>query len=1555
MKIKIWGARGSIPAPIAPEVIEEKIVQAILNLPEIDLHDPAAVRAYVHQLSPLARGTVGGNTTCVEIQAGEETYIIDAGSGIRALGETLMRGPCGRGQGKLHLFFTHPHWDHIQGFPFFRPAFVQGNRIHIYSVHDLSQALQDQQRPLNFPVSLNYMKASFSFTRLTPGETLSLPPMTINSIELAHPGKAYAYRFEDEHSVFVFASDAEYKDLKEAQLRPYVDFYRDADVLIFDAQYDQREAWEKVDWGHSSSLIGVDLARRARVKKLVLFHHDPSSSDDDLLHIQENTVAYKTAQSINCEVVVAYEGLTFNLTPPGAVSVSYTSDEGCVILTPNQVFDESGIENLEAQLLQLQESGWPDSIIINLAQVETLTMAGLKALISLRTEHPDTSIALAGPSERVLKVVDLAGYRDFFAIYSSVELARAALRQHRVSRLPGQTLKKRYYIDSKLGDGRLGTVFKGTDTLLNLPIAVKTLSPSFGEGVISQFLRQAHQIVAMDHPNIVKVYSRDEDQNYAFIVEEFIPGHDLQMVLDTQGRVSSAQAMDIGLVTAEALAYAHRHNVLHGDLKPKNILLANTIKLTDFGLGRLQEGRSLTDAPLLFLSAPYLSPEQIRGEVIDQRTDLYALGVLLYRLFTDRLPFEGSEADVLDSHLHAPVPPPIEHNPELSRLLNHFILKLMAKSRAERYHSARQAWRILRNLLPNNEQDVSLTTHLRQQHHALVGREAELAHLSEAWSSLRTGRGQIGLIEGPVGIGKTHLAHAFAAQTQSPDVLIGHGFAEQPPRPFGPLVDALNTYLFSLPPKSLPPSLHQTLEPLLDILPVLRQHVPNGTPAAVLPPDGCRHRLMHSLLVLIQHICRKRSWMLILDNLQWADAGTLDFLALLTKQVGQLPLLVLGLYRNDEAPAVSHLDPVKTLQNLKVNFKLSLAPLTVTHTEAMLTALWGTPMSEESLAALHQHCGGVPLHLLEVVQVFENDELVIFEDGQWRFDVENWPWSTNTLNDIILRHLNQLNAQTRTLLKQTAVLGADVNLDILQTMSALSEADFLARLDVVLDQQFLHEAPHPDTLRFIQPQVQAVIYDNIQAAQKRRQHQQAAEALQATPEHDQPELRWALAYHYRQAGMIRGAIPHLLDAAAQARAAGDVLATQQWYQQILGLLTQPDLREDETLHQVKIDAHRALAQLYMHQANDTAASEHYHAAQAEIEATPSMANQARQLANLHRERATLAAQQKQYDQAREHLIQGAAHLQNSAHPLEIIVFQLDQVELALAQDDFSTAQTLAETVMRDLHRLVRPDETSPQQHLLHAQAQAFLGRISHQQGQWRQAIQYFEKSLFLYHKTEDILSQIDIQTWLGDLYLARGEWEQTRAQYLTALEQWRRIGSQRGQLGLELRLAQLYIQTEDWVEARACLQASEGRLQNFDLHSKRPQLLRMWGLLFYHLNEVETALDVAHQAAEQSLRQQDFLEEALAFRLLGRIHALRQKPDLAEAALYKSLQRLETLANTYEHARTLLALARLNWQCADKDIAATNLHQAQQVFQRFEARADLAETQALQDVWSDLN
>ncbi len=312
MQIKFWGVRGTIPTPISPQALEEKLVDLLVSASDRDTSTPEAARAYLRSLPIFQRSTIGGNTSCVEVRADGQRLIIDAGSGFKELGWSMMKEDFGKGKGEVDILISHTHWDHIMGFPVFHPAFVPGNQLTIYGCHNrLRQRLQRQHHPYNFPVALEAMPADIRFKKLTPGKKRRLGTFTVTPFLLDHPGDSYAYRIEHNGHTLIYASDASYNNLAPERMKKYHNFYRDADLLIFDAFFALIESFEKSDWGHSSSFIGVDIALHASVKRLVLYHHDPLSNDSRLQDLLKSTLNYLNhlAPDTSCEVLIAHEGM----------------------------------------------------------------------------------------------------------------------------------------------------------------------------------------------------------------------------------------------------------------------------------------------------------------------------------------------------------------------------------------------------------------------------------------------------------------------------------------------------------------------------------------------------------------------------------------------------------------------------------------------------------------------------------------------------------------------------------------------------------------------------------------------------------------------------------------------------------------------------------------------------------------------------------------------------------------------------------------------------------------------------------------------------------------------------------------------------------------------------------------------------------------------------------------------------------------------------------------------------------------------------------------------
>lgn len=430
MLVKFWGVRGSIPAPLTSAQIQDKMVHALQEaaVRQLDLGDPRTVDEFVTGLPLAVRGTVGGNTSCISVETPEGLIIFDAGTGIRELGNALMEREFGKGRGTATIFFTHTHWDHIQGFPFFRPAFISGNRFSIYFMHPhVEQVITDQMKAEWFPVRFHRMRADLEFNRIQEGEPVTVAGLEVQAKALQHPGVAYAYRVENGASSVVLATDGEYKSLSASHTREYIDFFGGADVLVFDAMYSVRDSIIREDWGHSSALIGADMARQAGVKRLVLFHHDPAASDDEIWQIHQATVEYLSQDFSTAppEVLVAAEGLEINLPDVHDFRLAIQLMDDVAVLSLGGRFDAYGAEVFEAQFEELLQHTVTSRIVLSMQDVTELSMAGVKALLEARKQT--YSMALAKLPNNIHRVLELAVTTDFFAIYDEVDTALEVL------------------------------------------------------------------------------------------------------------------------------------------------------------------------------------------------------------------------------------------------------------------------------------------------------------------------------------------------------------------------------------------------------------------------------------------------------------------------------------------------------------------------------------------------------------------------------------------------------------------------------------------------------------------------------------------------------------------------------------------------------------------------------------------------------------------------------------------------------------------------------------------------------------------------------------------------------------------------------------------------------------------------------------------------------------------------------------------------------------------------------------------------------------------------
>ena len=319
LRVRFWGTRGSLPAPLQERAVRAKLRDALVAARGHALETEAAIDAFIASRLPFSvRGTFGGNTSCVEITTGDDEYVIcDLGTGVREFGNRVVaeHGPAAKKC--FNVFLSHPHWDHIMGFPFFCPAFIPGNLIRIHSSHPaVREALHKQQSDPCFPVDFRALPATIEFVTLEPGRTYEIAGFSVTSLKQFHGGDSYGYRFSRSDKTIVYSTDCEHKYSNLDQSYPFIEFYRNADVLIFDAMYSLADTISvKEDWGHSSNVVAVELAQAARVKRLVLFHHEPAYDDRMIEEVFADTVRFEAISrpGHEVEVISAYDGLELEL------------------------------------------------------------------------------------------------------------------------------------------------------------------------------------------------------------------------------------------------------------------------------------------------------------------------------------------------------------------------------------------------------------------------------------------------------------------------------------------------------------------------------------------------------------------------------------------------------------------------------------------------------------------------------------------------------------------------------------------------------------------------------------------------------------------------------------------------------------------------------------------------------------------------------------------------------------------------------------------------------------------------------------------------------------------------------------------------------------------------------------------------------------------------------------------------------------------------------------------------------------------------------------------
>ena len=682
-----------------------------------------------------------------------------------------------------------------------------------------------------------------------------------------------------------------------------------------------------------------------------------------------------------------------------------------------------------------------------------------------------------------------------------------------------------YQILSALGSGGMGEVYLAEDTRLNRKVALKLLPAEFtrDEGRLHRFTQEAKSASALNHPHIITIHDIGEAEAGHFIVMEAVQGRTLREVIDAPGALDVLA--DVGRQISKALGVAHAAGIIHRDIKPENIMVRDDgyVKMLDFGLARLvpagvdEEAETLrgTSPGMMVGTVKYMSPEQARGESVSSASDIFALGIVFYELATGQHPFAAdSVLGVLRAIMDERPVPPSRLNPEVPAGVDALIFQMLEKDARLRPRACDVEAEL--GELAGKHSDVRPGRPggiIRARH--TVGREKERAELHAGFTSASAGRGLFVSIAGEPGIGKTTLVEDFLAELAESDqrCMISRGRCSERlagAEAYLPLLEALESLLHGPGGDSVARAM-KLLAPTW-YLQITPRSAESSASARFIAESKAvsQERMKREFVAFLQEMSQQRPLILLLDDLHWADASTVDIISFLSPKLPTMCLLVIATYRSSEMRLKKHpFLPVKLeMQSRGICQELKLHLLSRVDVDRYLALEFpGHRFPEVFIEIVYAKTEGNPLFIVDLVRYLRDRKVIIEENGHWVLGEsvsEAERELPESVRSMIERKIAQLSDEDRRLLIAASVQGCEFDSAIVAKVAGVDPADVEERL-AILDRDYafvrlVDEGEFPDkTLtmryRFVHALYQNALYGSLRPTRRVQLNAAVAGAL----------------------------------------------------------------------------------------------------------------------------------------------------------------------------------------------------------------------------------------------------------------------------------------------------------------------------------------------------------------------------------------------------------------------------------------------------------------------------
>jgi tetratricopeptide (TPR) repeat protein/predicted Ser/Thr protein kinase len=714
-----------------------------------------------------------------------------------------------------------------------------------------------------------------------------------------------------------------------------------------------------------------------------------------------------------------------------------------------------------------------------------------------------------------------------------------------------------YEIESLLGRGGMGVVYKARQMSLDRSVALKILPPSLSSdsSFVKRFKREARAVAKFSHSNIIQIFDITEEQDLHFFSMEYVEGKTLDKVLEEKGTLEPNEAVKIISQAALALEHAHKNNIIHRDVKPSNIIVDDlgNVKVMDFGLARALDERSrVTQSGALVGTLGYMSPEQCCGKELDFRTDIYSLGVMLYEMITGNDPFDADSAPELIHKIVYDEPTDVRIlNPDLPAAASIIISRAMAKKTEDRYASisaflgdiALFESQEVRGHVPGEklgstrpmtlpkkkypaavvvleESDKPVIT----QRTPFVGRENEQANLRRYLERARDGQGALVMIGGEPGVGKTRITEELVDEAHNNGFLTftGHCYESEGAPSYIPFVEIIESVARMVEPHAMLTMLDDDAPEVAKLVPELRQRFPDIPAPKQLPPEQERRRMFNGILEFTARAARTHPILLVIEDLHWADDSTLLLLQHFAQRLQEMPVLMVGTYRDTELDFAGAL--AKSLQEFlrqHLAHDILLKRLPELSVSAMLRGRSGREPPPGLVEFIYKETEGNPFFVEEVFRHLAEEAKLFDSKGQWRGNLHIE--ETDVPRGVLLvvgRRLERVSKECRRILARAAVIGRGVSFRLLNEVIEIDEDALLDAIEEAERAQLVR-MPIIDgevLLTFAHELIRQTLVSDLFLPRRRGLHLRVAEAMERVYADVLDRYAGDIAHHFYQAG-----------------------------------------------------------------------------------------------------------------------------------------------------------------------------------------------------------------------------------------------------------------------------------------------------------------------------------------------------------------------------------------------------------------------------------------------------